>query len=290
MNVQRDPDTILAAWLEDGPDRLPEATRRAIAVTTRTTHQTRRPIGLPWRFPTMNGMSRIALAAVAVVAVGLGGLLLFNRSPQGGVGGAPSPSPSIAPTPAPSVAPSPSSAAVPAMVTTFTSPKYGYSLRHPIDWTGHPATTFFDPVAPGTDNTAGVFFDAVVPPTELGLLRAGSARIPAGSNAQDWAAVFVTGCDLSCRAGSEAIVIDGQPAMVTNSSEAEAEAQVIVGDRVYLFTLFRGGEVGEPGLPNLRATFDALMATVDLRPEDAVAAPSPRVSPGASPGAKPSPS
>ena len=45
MNVQRDPDAILAAWLDEGPDRLPEATRRAIAVTTRTTHQTRRPIG-----------------------------------------------------------------------------------------------------------------------------------------------------------------------------------------------------------------------------------------------------
>jgi hypothetical protein len=176
------------------------------------------------------------------------------------------------------------------MVTAFSSPKYGYSLRHPVDWTSHPATTFFDPGAPGADNTAGVFFDAVAPPTDLGLLRAGSARIPVGVNAEDWAALFVTGCDLSCRQGSEPIVIDGQAARVTNSSESEAEAQVIVGDRVYLFTLFRGGEVGEPGLPNLRATFDALMATVDLRPEDAVAAPSPRVSPGASPGAKPSPS
>ena len=32
MNVQRDPDAILAAWLDEGPTRLPEPTRRAIAV------------------------------------------------------------------------------------------------------------------------------------------------------------------------------------------------------------------------------------------------------------------
>ena len=37
MTVKRDPDAILAAWLEDGPVALPEPTRRAIAVTTRTT-------------------------------------------------------------------------------------------------------------------------------------------------------------------------------------------------------------------------------------------------------------
>ena len=32
MTVQRDPDAILAAWLEEGPTGLPEPTRRAIAV------------------------------------------------------------------------------------------------------------------------------------------------------------------------------------------------------------------------------------------------------------------
>ena len=42
MSLQRDPDAILATWLEEGPNRLPEATRRAIAVNTRTTRQSRR--------------------------------------------------------------------------------------------------------------------------------------------------------------------------------------------------------------------------------------------------------
>ena len=107
MTVLRDPDAILAAWLEEGPDRLPEATARAIAVTTRTTHQTRRPMWVPWRFPTMNGTSRLVLAAAAVVAVALGGLYLFNRPPDAGVGGpaaspaSPAPSPTATPMPFP---------------------------------------------------------------------------------------------------------------------------------------------------------------------------------------------
>jgi hypothetical protein len=100
MTVPRDPNAILAAWLEEGPIRLPDATRRAIAVTTRTTRQTRRLTSLPQRFPPMNGTSRLALAAVAVVAVALSGLYLFNGFPERGVGG-----PSSVPTPSPTPAP-----------------------------------------------------------------------------------------------------------------------------------------------------------------------------------------
>jgi hypothetical protein len=100
VTVQRDPDAILAAWLEDGPNRLPDATRRAIAVTTRTTHQTRRPRWVPWRFPPVNGASRLILGGVAVLAVALGGLYLFNGLPESGVG-----TPSSVPTPSPSPAP-----------------------------------------------------------------------------------------------------------------------------------------------------------------------------------------
>ena len=81
MNVQRDPDAILAAWLEEGPTALPEPTRRAIAVTTRTTSQTRLPIWMPLRAPTLNGMTRYALAAVAVVAVVVGGLYFLRPGP-----------------------------------------------------------------------------------------------------------------------------------------------------------------------------------------------------------------
>lgn len=98
MSVQRDPDAILAAWLDEGPSRLPDATRRAIAVTTRTTHQSRPPVWIPQRFRTVNRVSRFAGAAVAVVAVALGGLFLVNQSPNRGVG-SPSASPFQTPSP-----------------------------------------------------------------------------------------------------------------------------------------------------------------------------------------------
>ena len=40
MTVKRDPDAILAAWLEEGPTALPEPTRRAIAVDHPNHHST----------------------------------------------------------------------------------------------------------------------------------------------------------------------------------------------------------------------------------------------------------
>jgi hypothetical protein len=110
MTTRRDPDAILAAWLEEGPDVLPESTRRAIDVTTRTTHQARRLAWLPWRATNMNGMTRLALAAAAVVAVVVGGLYFLRPATDpSGVGGPGSPAPSASlaspnPTPEPSAA------------------------------------------------------------------------------------------------------------------------------------------------------------------------------------------
>jgi Tol biopolymer transport system component len=84
MNDPRDPDATIAFWLEDGPQRLPASTKRAIAVTTRTIRQSRRPSWMPWRSLNVNGLMRVSLAATAVVAVAVGALYLtgVNRSPS----------------------------------------------------------------------------------------------------------------------------------------------------------------------------------------------------------------
>lgn len=91
MNVKRDPESILAAWLDEGPTDLPDATRRAILTSLPTTSQARRGPFAPWRFSLMNTYTR--LAAVAVVAVFAIGGALYLIGPRFGVGG-PSPTPS----------------------------------------------------------------------------------------------------------------------------------------------------------------------------------------------------
>jgi hypothetical protein len=115
MNVERDPDAILAAWLEEGPSALPEPTRRAIAVNARTTNQRRPPIWMPLRRPFMNPIARFAIAAVAIVVVVSGALYVFAPG-QGSVGGAPAATSSASPrptaTPSASAAPSPSPVAL----------------------------------------------------------------------------------------------------------------------------------------------------------------------------------
>jgi hypothetical protein len=108
MNVQRDPDAILAEWLEEGPTVLPEQTRRAIAVVTRTTNQTRRPIWMPLRRPSMNPYARIAAVATVLVLL-VGGALYALTPTNNGVGGPPG-SPALS-TPASSPTPASSSAA-----------------------------------------------------------------------------------------------------------------------------------------------------------------------------------
>ena len=100
MNVQRDPDAILAAWLEDGPTALPEPTRRAIAVTTRTTTQRRHPFWVPRGRPLMNIYARWAVAAIAVV-LAIGGAAYFLAPAGGQIGGPPSATPSATPSSSP---------------------------------------------------------------------------------------------------------------------------------------------------------------------------------------------
>ena len=113
MTTPRDPDEILAAWLDDGPTRLPDQTRRAIAVALPMTRQRRYALGVPRRFATMSSTIKFAFGAVGVVALVLGGALLLGQGGSGGnvggVGGAPtlspSPSPPAIPTPSPSPSP-----------------------------------------------------------------------------------------------------------------------------------------------------------------------------------------
>lgn len=92
MNTRRDPDAVLAAWLDEGPIELPEQDRRAIVNSTRLMTQRRGGIALPWRDTNMNGSLRLALGAVAVLIAAVGGVALLGPGLPG-VGGPPTATP-----------------------------------------------------------------------------------------------------------------------------------------------------------------------------------------------------
>jgi hypothetical protein len=283
MNIKRDPDAILAAWLDEGPHRLPEPTRRAIAVSTRNIRQSRLPDWLPWRAPNMNGMTRTALAAVAVVAVVVGGLFVLRSGTDesGGVGGPASAVPSVSPAPSasplPSASPAPSTSAIPeppvgAMTQAFTSPTFGYSIQYPAGWTVTP-TTGQGPTPGGADDfvsAAGGWY-----------LRALSVAVPDGVVVDDWIIQTLQHSDdpgcMPRRDTMESVTVDGHEGRLLGfcgvPPAPQIEATVVVDKRAYLFTLFDGREAASAEAA--RPLFDAFMATVKLDPQSAGGSPNP---------------
>ena len=277
MTVERDPDAILIAWIEEGPTVLPEPTRRAIAVSTRNAHRSRLPRWLPWRDPNMNGMSRLALAAVAVVAVVVGGLFVLRPGADqpGGVGGPGTPVPTA--TPLTSESPAPSTSAVPepsvgAMTQAFTSPTFGYSTRYPAGWITTP-TTGEGPSAGGADDfvsAAGGWY-----------LRGLSRAIPDGVVVDDWIlSTLQDSGDPACmprRETMESVTVDGHAGRLLGfcgtPPAPQIEASFVVDKRAYLFTLYDGREA--PDEQEARALFDRFMTTTTLDPASAVGSPKP---------------
>jgi hypothetical protein len=196
----------------------------------------------------------------AFLAVGCGSAA--SPTPAGGT---PPPPPGRTTSPGPSASSS-SAAAVPDLTASFTSPWYGYSIRHPAIWTAYPAETYFEPEAWSRVGEAE-WLDLIKPPGG-GLLRLASAAVPAGVDGMDWIARYYGGCEPAC----EDVVIGGHPARLRDLSttEGEIEATLVAGGRAYVFTLFGSGE---------RALFDAIVATAELHPENAVAAPKASPSP-----------
>jgi hypothetical protein len=204
----RDPDAILAAWLEDGPTQLPETTRRAIAVGLRSTSQTRRVLDVPWRPNVMNPFARLAVAAAAIVIVAGGALYLLAPGNQtiGGPSAAPSPSvvaPSASPSAQASVSPS-----QPVAWESFTSRRFAYTMEVPVGWVySNPIDDLPDDLFPGEeiqyadrwDDPADrfpYFIVAVIDPApeaDSAWLERAVARLIADCDAADPVTVSVSG-------------------------------------------------------------------------------------------------
>ena len=149
----RKPDAILAAWLEEGPNQLPETTRRAIAVGLRSTRQNRRVLDAPWRPNTMNSFARLAVAAAAIVFVAGGAFYLLSPNNQDigdpSPGATPSRTAPPSATPAVPASPGPSGALT---WETFTAGHSPYRLEVPAGWVHSvPADDVPDDLFPGEE-------------------------------------------------------------------------------------------------------------------------------------------
>ena len=151
------------------------------------------------------------------------------------------------------------------MTKTFVSPTYGYSFKYLDRAPVRPPTEPWDPVNQQSDNSINPF-DAVE--TGLGAyFEAASTPIPDGVSINEWVDEYVTplsagGCGVP-RSEQTEISIDGHVGRIAICPGGRIVATVVAGGRLYLFSL--GGPRGE----GARMVFDAWVATIDLRPEDA---------------------
>jgi hypothetical protein len=69
MTAPRNPDDLIRAFLGEGETDLPD---RAFDAVRADIHQTRQRVVIgPWREPDMSTFARVAIAAIAVLTVGL---------------------------------------------------------------------------------------------------------------------------------------------------------------------------------------------------------------------------
>jgi hypothetical protein len=271
MTTRHDPDLTIAAWLDDGPTRLPESTGRAIAVSIRTSRQTLRPMWAPWRNPPMSSPARL-LAAALVAIVAIGGVV-YAVTPRGsGVGppiaaASPSPTPSASasaprsPTPAPSPSPISTADWLP-----FTSAWYGFGAAYPPGYAPKRATLHWNLVRDQT-----VFHDSIdsfTAPTGSPKLEGYGTRLPAGTTSDAFLAQYIApNLTSNCYEQPEQwepVTVDGHPARIARSGCSAAfhaaEAIVVVGDRIWWF--------GTEGTDE--ALLRAYLTTIRLHPETAI--------------------
>ncbi len=271
MTQTRDPDVIVAAWLESGPTELPDETRRAITVALRTQPRVRR-MALPGGI-IVTSISRLTVAAGLVLAVGAVGILALSNHTNG-VGGQPaSPSPSIAAVASvaatASHAASPASptspSATPSTVTTgwlsFTSDRYGYDAKYPPYLTPSQSTHQWT-MADESDwlSSGHDLFKGQVAITVFAV------PLSAGQTRDSWIASHVSGPTASSsdpqacthtQATLPTTTVDGQPVVFWRESEngncGGTFAFVANGNRLYAFFI---------GLPGWEPTLEGFLSTV----------------------------
>ena len=260
-------DVRISDWLETDPDLAPPDLMRTVESALPSIPQ-RRVMRLPWRFSPMSTFAKVAVAAVAVIAMGAVGIVALQPRNVPTVGAAPTASPSASPFRSPSPSASAAASMPPPLSGTFTSPTNGISTAYPAGWLTEAATDPWTIGWPSFDQTTGDFlYD---PTLKDHLFIALSSQPLAGKDPGQWASDTLTadGC-----VPSAPVTIDGATGLMGVRCDAAA---VTLDGRGYLVVLYTSDV--QTWLVDVydRAWFEQLLATIDLRPQDAAsAAPSP---------------
>jgi hypothetical protein len=247
---------IVAFYATEAPPRAPDRVLAAALESVDITPQRRALVRVPWRYPLMNMYARMAVVAVAVIAVGAVGLsLLDGRTP--GTGGVSSPSPTTIATPSPSA-----STSNPPLIESFTSSIHGISVSYPAGWKLQPATEPWP--SGGAIRQEALFADVIYQRETDSPFLALASQPLAGADAVEWTTTAADILGASDCGPTESVTVDGAEGRLFRGCLA---ALVTVADRGYLIWLYRINDVDR---------FKEFLATVQLHPEDAVdAAPTP---------------
>jgi hypothetical protein len=243
--------------------RAPDWLLESALETIDTTPQRRVLVRLPWKLPMVDALTKVAVAAAVIVAVGVIGLAFF-RPTSSQVGG-----PQVSPSPSPSVSLGPSPSTHAALTETFTSDIHGLSVSHPDGWMVQRAT---EPWTSGIVEQMSEFGDvicswgdqaiparAVCDESPVNIFLALASQPLGGVSGDEWIADYLVR-DATCRGSTEQVTIDGVPGVVATDCYEGRAAFVTVGDRGYMIWLYGSGDVG---------WFRDIVATVKLHPEDA---------------------
>jgi hypothetical protein len=266
---ERDFDRIARAFMADGPTQLADRVLDSSLADVHHKRQRRVLLRAPWRTPVMNIYAKLAAAAVVVVAVGaLGVWFLDPGSSSAPVGGTPAESASPAAPPPSSASPEPSQTTSPPPTTpplsgNFNSTRHGISLATPAEWIAQPATEAWDgkPFPDYGDPDTDLIHDPIRQ-GELWLMVA--SRPLEAADPDQWPAdqLLALGCV------SMPLSVDGATGLIGATFDRTDCSAVFFtsSGRGYMIRLYDSN-----GLPGYgRAWFDEVLATVDLRPEDAV--------------------
>ncbi len=260
MSVDHELERRIADFYStETPARAPERVLESALATIDTTPQRRAFIRVPWRFPAMNTYAKLALAAVAVIAVGAIGFAVWRPGTDTGVGGP-------GPTPSPTVSPSPDPSAPPPLGETFTSNIHGISISYPTGWVATPAT---QPWTPSSEtNFESPALDRLYDPVLMDHLFLGLAsQTLAGKTGEAWVTDLLDAPDWACGDARKPITVGGASGLLCSNL-----AVVSSGDRGYLIWLYTSGD--DPWLERYydEAWFREVLATVTLDPSAATEA------------------